>query len=342
MSFPKVSINILLYNGKKYIKDCFRAVFSQTYQKIEVNILDNNFHSKDWQEVKKVKKELCPETIECNLFKSKKNLGFAAGHNFLVHRSKGDYILLLNQDCFLARDFVEKSLPIFEKYPKVAAVQGKLLKMIEKEDGFEKTGIIDATGLVILKNRRVIARGQGQKDLGQFIKEQEVFGADGAAAIYSRRALEDLKINSEILDEDFNCYKEDVDLAWRARLFGWRTIYCPQAVAWHARTSGESAQRNYLGIIKERRKIGRFPKYVSFRNQRLMQIKNELCLLFLKDLWRIFFKEIGAWFYILIFERYTFRAIKDIFRLAPKAFQKRRIIMAKKRVGWREMKRWFQ
>lgn len=342
MKQPKVSINILLYNGKKYIRACLESVFNQTYQNIEINVLDNNTHLDDWQEVNRVKRELCPSSIRCHLIKSKKNLGFARGHNFLIKHSRGKYMLLLNQDCFLARDYLEKTLPIFRRYSKVAAIQGKLLQMKEREGKFEKTGIIDTVGLVIFKNRRVIARGQGQKDMGQFIQEEEVFGADGAAPIYSHQALEDLKIDGEILDEDFNCYKEDVDLAWRARLFGWYTIYCPKALAWHARTSGESAKTGYLGVVKERRKISKFSKYVSFRNQRLMQLKNEFWPLFLRDFIRILFKELAAWFYVLIFERYTLKAAGEIFKLAPKAWKKRKIIMKRKRLGWREMEKWFE
>jgi hypothetical protein len=53
-------------------------------------------------------------------------------------------------------------------------------------------------------------------------------------------------------------------------------------------------------------------------------------------------KEIGAWAYVLVFERYTWKAIAELFRLAPKAWKKRRVIMAKKRIGMEEMEKWFE
>jgi len=73
-----------------------------------------------------------------------------------------------------------------------------------------------------------------------------------------------------------------------------------------------------------------------------MQIKNELPCLFLKHLPWILPKEIASWLYVLFFERKTWPAILELFKQAPKAWQKRKVIMANKRVGLKEMERWFQ
>jgi GT2 family glycosyltransferase len=145
----------------------------------------------------------------------------------------------------------------------------------------------------------------------------------------------------EFFDEDFFLYKEDVDLAWRLRLYGWKTIYQPKAIAYHGRGAGDSAATTYFKIIEERRKISQKPKYYSFKNQRLMQIKNEMPLLLLIDLPYFLFKEIGSWIYVIIFEHYTIKAIKELFFQMPMAFKKRKIIMKKRRVGWKEMRKWF-
>lgn len=73
-----------------------------------------------------------------------------------------------------------------------------------------------------------------------------------------------------------------------------------------------------------------------------MQIKNELPTLFFRDFYRIIIKETAAWLYVLLFEKYTWKAIKELFKQAPIAWRKRRIIMRKKRVGAKEMARWFE
>jgi len=113
-------------------------------------------------------------------------------------------------------------------------------------------------------------------------------------------------------------------------------------LAWHARTAGDSAKTSYIGIIKERLKINQFGKYHAFKNQRLMQIKNEqIGLLVRHSLWFLP-KEFSAWLYVLVFEHYTWKSIKELFKLTPRAWQKRKIIMARKKVSDKEMKKWFQ
>lgn len=326
---PLVSINLVAYNAQAYLEACLASVSRQTYDNIELLIIDNFSLDETAKLIRKAKEK----SPSIQVIFNHKNLGFSQAHNMGIEKTKGALICCLNQDIILDKDFIKQAVEVFEK-EQVAAVQGKLLRLRKK--------VIDTTGLVMLKNRRIIARGQGQIDKGQYERKEEVFGADGAAPVYRRQALEDVKINNEYYDQDFFMYKEDVDLAWRLRLFGWQTIYQPKAIAWHDRTSGDSAAINYFGIIKERLKINQFAKYLSFKNQRLMQIKNEQGWLLLRHLLWFLPKEIGAWIYVILFERYTWRAIRDLFRQAPFAFKKRKIIMARKKASLSQMARWFK
>jgi len=329
---PLVSINLLTYNGCQYIKNCLNSVFEQSYPYLEILILDNASTDDTVNYLRKKFRSEPPKNLR--IIFNQQNIGFAAGHNQGIRESRGEFILCLNQDVVLDKDFIKKAVEIFKKNDKVAAVQGKLVRP-------SMSNIIDNVGLVILKNRRIIARGQGQIDQGQFEKVEEIFGADGAAPVYRRKALEDINFG-EYFDEDFFCYKEDVDLAWRLRLYGWKVVYQPKSIAWHDRTAGDSAATNYFGIIRERLKISKFAKELAFKNQRLMQIKNEQIWLLLKHLPWFLPKEIASWLYVLLFERYTWRAIKDLFNQIPGTWQKRKVIMTRKRVGIGEMGRWFQ
>jgi len=346
-----VSINLLTFNGRRFIENCLESVFNQTYPKLELLIIDNASQDDTLTFTQEIISKKNPR-FPVRIIKNEKNLGFSAGHNLGIRESRGELVLCLNQDVVLAPDFIEKAVEFFEKdrQAKIAALQPKLLRL-DKES--QPASIIDTTGLVMLKNRRIVNCGQGQKDEGQHNITEEVFGADGAAPVYRREALDDIAINAsqrdnsalsprlEWLDEDFFMYKEDVDLAWRLRLYGWKTFFVPSVLAWHARGAGESAATDYVSIIKERRKIGQFPKIFSFRNQRLMQIKNELWSLLFRHLPRFLLKEIGAWLYVLLFEPYTFEALKELVRLAPRAWKKRKIIMANKKVSDGEMRKWF-
>jgi len=345
MNQPLVSIILLLYKPGFYLKPCLESIFSQSYKNTELLIIDNcsgdGTPSKAQEIIASAEQNVPFHRIIIN----DRNLGFAAGHNLGIRKSRGELVVLVNQDVILDEDFLKNIVGVFEN-KKIGSAQGKLLRLKMEEGTLNRSDIIDTTGLVVLKNRRIIARGQGEKDEKQFEKKEEIFGVDGALPVYRREALQDIKIlldgKEEYFDENFFAYKEDVDLAWRLRLYGWQAFYASNALAWHARSAGESAATNYIDIIKERIKIGKLPKHLSFKNQRLTQIKNEQARLLLKHSPWWLTKEIASWIYVFLFEHYTWKAIRDLFKQAPRAFEKRKIIMAQKKVGEKEMERWFK
>ncbi len=345
---PLVTIHLLSFNGQKYIQSCLTSVLNQTYPNLEIIITDNASSDKTINYLKKIKAENKQIKINYN----KKNVGFAKGQNQGIKQAQGEYILCLNQDIVLDKHFISQIIKAFKQFPQAAAMQGKLLRWSGKANflnnfaDYNVCYIIDTKGLKMLKNGRIINQEQGQIDNFKENKIEPIFGADGAAPVYRKKALENIKIElnhkKEYFDEDFFAYKEDVDLAWRLRLYGWESYYQPEALAWHDRTAGESAATNYLEIIRERRKINKFSKYLAFKNQRLMQIKNELPWHFIKRMPEILIKECGSWAYILIFEAYTLKALKDLFKQMPNAWRKRKIIMANKKIGLKQIQTWFK
>jgi len=335
MNNKLVSVNILTYNGEHLIGPCLMAVDKQTYGNIEVLVIDNasSDHSLEAAQKTKIK-------FPINFIKNDINLGFAKGHNQGIKESRGEYVLCLNQDVILEKDFIERLAEVMEKDGRIGAIQGRLYKI--NDFNHLQREIIDTTGLLIYKNRRVVNRGQGEKENGQYGLQEEIFGADGAAPLYRRAALEDVKYKNEYFDEDFFCYKEDIDLSWRMRIFGWKIVYEPKAVGYHLRGAGESATVNLAEIIRQRKRISSFAKFYSFKNQRLMQVKNEFVGLFFRHFFSILIKEAGAWLYALLFESYARRAIKQFFSELPRACEKRKYIMANKRIGASEFLRWFK
>jgi GT2 family glycosyltransferase len=362
----KVNINILTWNGEKYLKPCLDSALAQDYPNFSILIIDNA--SKDGTEkiirdyLHRTKKDT-EHTQKITYIKNKKNIGFAAGHNQGIRETDGKYVMLLNQDAILKPNFLTEAIKILEKDKKIATIQPKVLKYDFKKK--KPKNIFDTTGLLMLKNRRIINRGQGEKNKGQFNLQEGIFGADGAVPIYRRKALEDVKLpifnfsaqggpasgwqfsifknrqKFEYFDESFFAYKEDVDLAWRLRLYGWRAVYAPNVIAYHERGAGESASRKAIDILKERKKISLFAKTISFKNQRLMQIKNEFICLYLKHLPWILWKEIRAWGYIILFEPRILKVLPQMFRQMPKAWKQRKIIIREKRVKAGETEKWF-
>jgi GT2 family glycosyltransferase len=371
--FAPVTISIINYNDRKFIFQAIESAVNQTYPNLEIIITDNlstdgtreeiEARLPEWEARRKTLSAASnpnEENPALVYIKSEENSGFGRPHNQAFRIGRGKFFLLLNSDAILMPNFVEEALRAFAD-GKVGAVQGKLLRYdFDKGEPFKDSedpslNRIDTVGLRMLKNRRIIAMGQGEADRGQYEEKMPIFGADGAAPIYRKEALESVKLpliersegkkrpyEYEYFDEDFFMYKEDVDLAWRLRLAGWDAVYVPEAVAYHGRGSGDSMARNFIRIIEERRKINPRAKYYSFLHQRLMQIKDDSGnLLFTKHLLPFMMKEIGAWIYMMIFERFTLRLMKDFRRLVPIFIRKRKMVRERTRITDAEMEKWF-
>jgi GT2 family glycosyltransferase len=331
---PLVSVIILAYNGEKFIEDCLKSVCKQIYKNLEIIVIDNNSSDRTVEIAENFKRNDSRIEIVRNLA----NLEFTGGNNMGMNRSKGKFVLCINQDIELNEDFLKKELDIFKGDRKIGVVQAKLL---------DRKGFIDTVGIDALKNRRFVDRGQRERDNGQYERGEEIFGFNGAAPFFRKECLDDIKIlgerGYEFYDSDFLAYKDDIDLSWRIRLYGWKIFYCPVAIAYVDRSSmvGPEKKAKYMQIAGIRRKQNFRVRYNSFKNQRLMQIKNELPGLFFQHLPWILPKEIASWLYVIFLEPKTWPAIIELFKQTPSAWRKRKIIMKNKRVGAEEMKIWF-
>jgi hypothetical protein len=177
------------------------------------------------------------------------------------------------------------------------------------------------------------ARRFGEVDHGQFDQPDEVFGVDGAAPLYRRKMLEDIQIKGQYFDESFFIHKEDVDLAWRARLLGWRCWYTPEAVAVHPRSFRPGQKRD--AISPEVR-------IHSVKNRYLLLKKNESPQGWRRDGLPILWYDLKILFYICFFERSSLRAFGLLRQFWPQASEWRREIWKRVRVDSNEMLRWFK
>ena len=140
--------------------------------------------------------------------------------------------MFCNADLFPTSDYLAVMAEFFERRPLCGAAIGKILRY--ELDAERETDVIDTAGLVVNRQRRFTPRGEGERDIGQFDQETEVFALDGAAMIARRVALESIRFENEYLDESFVTHKEDHDISWRLRLGGWECWYVPNALAFHA------------------------------------------------------------------------------------------------------------
>ena len=309
------SIIVLTYNSEKYIGDCLQSVFEQTYEDIEIIIIDNC--SKD-RTIEKIGEILREHEGNQRVISNEKNIGYAAGNNLGIKESRGGYLFIINPDLVLDKNYVKTAVDEFERNSQVGSVQGKCYQL---NNGI-KTKVIDTVGFEFFKSGRVIDRGQGEEELGQFDKKEEIFGVNGTAAAYRRTTLNNIKYKEEYFDEDFFCYAEDFDLAWRTKNKGWKCIYTPKAILWHDRTSSKSIGGGWKEFKKTRKSQSLWMRKISWRNMWLAFIKN----LPLKGFFRPQFlkRQIKFGLYLLFFEPRVLLAKFEIIKLLPKMFKKRK------------------
>lgn len=330
---PKVSINLVVRNGEKYIKHCLRSIRDQSYRDSEVLVFDNNSSDKTRQIVKE-------EFSEFQLIENSKNYYVGGGFNKCFELDKGEYALALCVDVLLDKNFIKNAVQRMECDKTIGALQCKTLIYDFKNQ--KLTDIIDTAGFEIFRSRRIINRGHGEKNTRQFNKPEQIFSYEGAAGFFRKQALEDAKINGQVFDEDFIWYADDIDLGWRLTLLGWKNFYDPSVIAWHDRSTTHRLSSGYRDFIKSRKNLPTEKKRWDYTNQRLAIIKNDIAIQLLNDMPFFLFREIKLWIYFLLFERSTIRGIFNLIKLLPNISAKRKIIMSKKKITDKEIKIWFK
>lgn len=209
------SIIIPHLNGREHLEVCLSALRRQTLPAFETIVVDNG--STDGSQA--YIRDNFPEE---RLVELGRNLGFTGACNAGYAAANGRYIVLLNNDTEVEPGWLEAIIRAFENQPQVGMVASKIL-LFDRRDHFHTAG--DFYRLDGIPGNR----GIWQVDQGQYDREEFVFSACGGAAAYRRTMIEEIGF----LDDDFFFSCEDIDLAWRAQLAGWKVLYVPDAVVYH-------------------------------------------------------------------------------------------------------------
>ncbi len=223
------SVLVLNWDRKDDLIDCIESLTKQTYTNTEIIIVDNGSSDGSQDAVRK-------KYPEVKLIENEKNLGFAKGNNIGIKKAKGEFILTLNNDIQADKDWVKELVETAKSSQDIGMCASKM-KLYYEQDKIDSTGIVGGvTGASY-------DRGFGEKDDGQYDEPEEVFGPCAGAALYKKKMLEDIKLDKQYFDEDYFAYNEDSDLAWRARLRGWKCMYEPKAIVYHkhSATWGETS-----------------------------------------------------------------------------------------------------
>src|SRR6204780_5923735 len=223
-----VSLPLVPYNSGRFIKRCLESVLEQKYPSLEVIVVDNASTDGTIDILEQF-------ADRCQIHYNDENIGFAAAQNQAIGLSSGEWVLTLNPDVLLLKNFIKELAEAGQMDPKAGSVCGKLLTIRASFDLPDKP-LVDSTGIYFTPMLRHLDRGSQEIDNGHYLNHEFVFGATAAAALYRRGMIEDISVGGEFFDPDFFVYREDADVAWRAQLLGWRCIYTPTAVGHHGRT----------------------------------------------------------------------------------------------------------
>lgn len=301
-----VSAITVTWNSGREVKACLESLSAEAGIR-EIIVVDNA--STD------ATRDMVRAFPKVRLIENPVNTGFAAAANQGICASAGDHVLLINPDVSFGPGFLAPLVAAVEADPEAGAAAPLLMR----PDG----ETVDSAGLVMKKSRKALDIGRDEKCTGRFASPCRVFGASGAAALYRREMLEDASVDGEYFDETFFAYKEDVDLAWRANLLGWKTLFVPTAVAIHARGWKASGRSRMTHEIRR----------ISHRNRYLSIIKNDDPANLLLHLPHFLFYETKLLLYAILREPFLFLAFIGLARLLPDAFRKRSKIMSRRKVG---------
>lgn len=238
-----VTVGIVTYNSLADLPHCLAGLALQKGVDLQIVIWDNASSDgcADWM------RDQAPEVT---LLESDQNRGFGYGHNQIlatVDWQTQAYYLPLNPDVFLLPDYIATLAQAIQEQ-KAGWGIGKLWLPSYP------SGKLYSVGHALRRDGYAFNIGYGLPDNRQ--PSRWVFGASGAALLYSAAMIRDLMVDGALFDPAFFLYYEDVDVDWRAQLAGWQCWHCADAHAYHRGSEPSAEQRRmalenrFLSVIK--------------------------------------------------------------------------------------------
>ncbi len=210
------------YNGMAYLENCLASLRGEPARVI---VVDNG--STDGS------RELVQEKFpKVRLISLDRNYGFCRAVNRGMEASETTYVILLNNDTEAQTGFVKALEKAMDGDERVFSGAARMVRM-------DAPSRIDDAGDYYCALGWAFAAGR-DKPAENYDAPREIFSACGGACIYRRRILQKIGM----LDENHFAYLEDVDLGYRARLYGFRNLYVPGAVVRHAGSASSGSRYN--------------------------------------------------------------------------------------------------
>ncbi|MEN6552618.1 MAG: glycosyltransferase family 2 protein [Methanobacterium sp.] len=262
MNYPRVTIIIINFNGWKDTIECLESVYKVHYPYFSVVLVDNNSNDESLSKIREYckgelkvasqyfdynpenkpiflqefdndEKDINFKNLNKNdsnhliLIKNKENYGFAEGNNvgirFSLNNLDPEYILLLNNDTVVGKNFLDEMVKTGENEREIGILGPKIYF-------YDKPDVIWSAGCKISwKLSRGIQIGTNELDTGQFDERKEVEYVSGSAFLIKTEIIQKIGF----MDDEYFLYFEETDWTLRANQAGYKSLYIPNAQVWH-------------------------------------------------------------------------------------------------------------
>lgn len=254
----KTTVIIPNYNGIAFLEKCLLSLEKQSQRDFITIVVDNGSLDGSSELVK----EKFPQVKVIQL---KENTGFCGAVNEGIRQAKTPYVILLNNDTEADSEYVNKMTIAIEEDEKLFSVSAKVLSMAEPEKIDDAGDFYSALGW---------ARGRGcGKSADEFQKTTEVFASCGAGAIYRKKIMDEIGM----FDSNHFAYLEDIDIGYRAKIYGYRNSFTPFGIVYHVGSGFSGSKHNSFKIkLSSKNSI-----YLIYKNMPVFQIVLNLPFLIL-------------------------------------------------------------
>lgn len=267
----KVTIIIPNYNGEKFLKECLDSLIIQNFMDFSVVLVDNASSDNSINMAKSIFPKI-------KIIKLQENNGFSKAVNEGIKSAKTDYVVLLNNDTVATEDWLENLVLKMESDPKIFSCSSKMIQYYNKEK-------IDDAGDAYTFFGWAYQEGHGDPIYTNSM-DRNIFSACAGAAIYRSEIF--LEIG--YFDEKFFAYLEDVDIGYRAKIRGYKNVYCSRAMIYHigSATSGHGLSSLKVNLT------ARNGVFLFYKNQPFIQMIINFPFVFIGNFYRyLYFRKLG-------------------------------------------------
>lgn len=245
----EVSVVIPNYNGLAYLEGVLSSLECQSMKNFEVILVDNGSTDGSCAFV-------ASQYSWVHIIELSENFGFSRAVNEGIKAARAPYVLLLNNDTEVEPDFLKEMTEGLQRHKKAFSCQAKMLQFHDREKMDDGGNYYCALGWAF-------AGGKG-KSAKHYDKEKKIFSSCAGAAIYRKKIFEKIGY----FDDEHFAYLEDLDVGYRARIYGYENWYIPGAVVYHVGSGTSGSRYNQFKI----RYSSRNNIYMIYKNMPFLQI----------------------------------------------------------------------